>query len=73
MLNVAPVSKNLSYSHSYGFMSFVLLFFIVTGSEDSCTNLQPDYNCNYWQKQGFCSSSHVKYMKKHCKKACGLC
>ena len=30
-------------------------------------------HCAYWETQGHCTQSHVRFMKKHCKKSCGVC
>ncbi|KXJ15903.1 CUB and peptidase domain-containing protein 2 [Exaiptasia diaphana] len=30
-------------------------------------------NCDYWRKEGHCKGQYEPYMKKNCKKSCGLC
>lgn len=42
-----------------------------------CTTTTPCKNerkhCAYWEKQGYCNRSHVRFMKKYCKKSCKVC
>jgi len=39
----------------------------------TCENEQIDRYCDYWQRQGYCEHSYVRYMNKYCAKACGTC
>ena len=40
---------------------------------ESCKNLRNDERCNKLAKKGYCHKKRVNYMKKNCKKTCGLC
>jgi len=37
----------------------------------TCANQET--SCDYWKTKGYCTQTYVDYMKKNCKKACGLC
>jgi len=30
-------------------------------------------HCDYWNKRGYCKGQYESYMKKNCRKSCGLC
>ena len=44
---------------------------------NACTTTTPCKNerkhCAYWEEQGYCNRSHVRFMKKYCKKSCKVC
>lgn len=43
-----------------------------SSANETCENLYENWKCSVWANQGECDRNPT-YMKKHCKRSCGLC